>query len=287
MGYDVERFVGYVNEGLLCSVCRCVCEEAVMSPCEHVFCRACISAWLSQHSTCPEDRTHLTHTQLRPLYRYMRNDLMQLQIRCVFHVHGCDVISALESMHTHEAECDYSLLTCRNTGGKYLCYRCGCEVQVCRRDLEAHLSVCEFGSRVCLGPDKDTHTCITELRTELTLFRAECVCKVEELRCEMESRLDSQRRHMVQRENILKNEVEELKAQLSCVMTDVCVLLAAERSRRQDLEKAELEKAELLELLKEGHRQFTTTAGDGPRKAGPRSLTLDCIKRKSKEVTVI
>ena len=41
--------------------------------------------------------------------------------------------------------------------------------------------------------------------------RAECVCKVEELRCEMESRLDSQRRHMVQRENILKNEVEELK----------------------------------------------------------------------------
>lgn len=41
--------------------------------------------------------------------------------------------------------------------------------------------------------------------------RAECVCKVEELRCEMESRLDSQRRHMVQRENLLKNEVEELK----------------------------------------------------------------------------
>ena len=64
-----------------------------------------------------------THTNLSSCkrhtcvgYRYMRNDLMQLQIRCVFHVHGCDVISALESMHTHEAECDYSLLTCRNTG---------------------------------------------------------------------------------------------------------------------------------------------------------------------------
>ncbi|XP_062395763.1 E3 ubiquitin-protein ligase NRDP1 [Sardina pilchardus] len=284
MGYDVERFVGYVNEGLLCSVCRCVCEDAVMSPCEHVFCRACISAWLSQHSTCPEDRTHLTHTQLRPLYRYMRNDLMRLQIRCVFHVHGCDVINSLESLHTHEADCDYSLLTCSNTG---------CEVQVCRRDLEAHLSVCEFGSRLCFGTDKDTHTCVTELRTELQLLRAECVCKVEELRCEMESRLDSQRRHMVQRENLLKNEVEELKAQLSCVMSDVCLLLAAERSRRQELEKAELEKAELLELLKEGQRQSTPThqatptPGEGPRKTGPRSLTLDCIKRKSKEVTVI
>lgn len=37
------------------------------------------------------------------------------------------------------------------------------------------------------------------------------MCKVEEVRREMESRLDSQRRHMVQKESQLKNEVEELK----------------------------------------------------------------------------
>lgn len=37
------------------------------------------------------------------------------------------------------------------------------------------------------------------------------LCKVEEVRREMESRLDSQRRHMVQKESHLKNEVEELK----------------------------------------------------------------------------
>lgn len=41
--------------------------------------------------------------------------------------------------------------------------------------------------------------------------RAEMLCKVEEVRREMESRLDSQRRHMVQKESQLKNEVEELK----------------------------------------------------------------------------
>ena len=35
--------------------------------------------------------------------------------------------------------------------------------------------------------------------------------KVEEVRSEMESRLDSQRRHMVQKESMLKSEVEELK----------------------------------------------------------------------------
>lgn len=37
------------------------------------------------------------------------------------------------------------------------------------------------------------------------------MCKVEEVKREMESRLDSQRRHMVQKESQLKNEVEELK----------------------------------------------------------------------------
>lgn len=40
------------------------------------------------------------------------------------------------------------------------------------------------------------------------------MCKVEEVRREMESRLDSQRRHMVQKESQMKNEVEELKVTL-------------------------------------------------------------------------
>lgn len=42
-------------------------------------------------------------------------------------------------------------------------------------------------------------------------YRAELDCKVEEVRHEMESRLDSQRRHMVQKESLLRSEVDELK----------------------------------------------------------------------------
>lgn len=45
------------------------------------------------------------------------------------------------------------------------------------------------------------------------------LCKVEELRREMESRLDSQRRHMVQKESQLKNEVEELKVNKMMTIT--------------------------------------------------------------------
>lgn len=335
MGFDLERFVGYVNEGLLCCVCRDVLERPLQAPCEHAFCSACISSWLLHHSSCPEDRLPLDVGSLKPLYRYMRNDLNRLQIRCVNAAQGCEVVSSLENLHTHEDECEFAFISCSNTG---------CPVQVERRGLEAHLSECSFRSRSCpngcghtlLSSDQAPHNCVAELRTEVEMLRAEVLCKVEEVRREMESRLDSQRRHMVQKESQLKNEVEELKGQLSRVMCDVRALLGAERLRRQELAEAELEKRELLELLRDlphrsppptdasstdnspasewalltestKHKQGgnalhastlslqSSTAGapaspqlaDRAQRGSTRSLTLDCIKKKNREVTVI
>lgn len=69
MGYDLDRFVGYVNEGLLCCVCRDVLERPLQAPCEHAYCSACISSWLIHHSSCPEDRLPLDAGSLKPLYR--------------------------------------------------------------------------------------------------------------------------------------------------------------------------------------------------------------------------
>lgn len=125
-------------------------------------------------------------------------------------------------------------------------------------------------------------------------------------------------------------------------MCDMRALFGAERVRRQELAEAELEKRELLELLKDlqpirgqlpaeqaardqnqGEQQTSQwelrteltgrqaslrasslsplsahamnasgpppspQLGEGVRKGGTRSRTLDCIKRKSREVTVI
>lgn len=131
----------------------------------------------------------------------------------------------------------------------------------------------------------------------------------------------------------LLSHVVSSQGQLSRVMCDMRALLGAERMRRQELAEAELEKRELLELLKglqpirgqlpvdqaagdphsepirQQQREATLHAsspslqsaqavttsgpppspqlGEGARKGGTRSLTLDCIKRKSREVTVI
>lgn len=142
------------------------------------------------------------------------------------------------------------LLFARVSSVLYLMFCCiclGCPVQVSRRSLEAHLCVCEYSSRVCasgcgytiLNNEEAQHNCVSELRAELDMlrykhsaqviwiwpckcckvrkmcvyvyYRAELDCKVEEVRHEMESRLDSQRRHMVQKESLLRSEVDELK----------------------------------------------------------------------------
>ncbi|XP_029602500.1 RING finger protein 151-like [Salmo trutta] len=150
----------------------------------------------------------------------MRNDLSRLQIRCVNSGQGCDAVCCLETLHTHEDECPFTFISCSYTG---------CPVQVERRGLESHLLECEFRSRACpsgcghtlLSVDQTQHNCVAELRIELELLRAEMLGKVEEVRREMESRLDSQRRHMVQKESLLKSEVEDLKGQVSRVVCDV------------------------------------------------------------------
>lgn len=77
------------------------------------------------------------------------------------------------------------------------------------------------------------------------------------------------------------------------MVSDVCALLGAERTRRQELEKAELEKAELLERLKHEVLKPGTAAqtvmryDEEHRKQNPHSLTLDCHKKKSRDVTVL
>lgn len=75
---------------------------------------------------------------------------------------------------------------------------------------------------------------------------------------------------------------------MSQMMSDIHTLVANERQHRQDLEQAELEKKELLELMK-SHQKDCRLARDESKKAtNLRPLTrLESMKQKSREVTVI
>ncbi|XP_066288860.1 RING finger protein 151-like [Branchiostoma lanceolatum] len=276
MGFDIERFVGTVNEGLLCCVCRDVLEDPLQAPCEHAYCSTCIHGWLVHDRICPEDRQPLNITQLRPLFRYMKNDLDRLQIRCINAQHGCTVVCELENISKHERECGFVTVCCPNMG---------CSTIVERRNLDVHLNICDFRCKECprgcgmqiLNHDDAEHNCIAELRTEVELLRAEMICKLEDQRREMESRLDSQRRHMVQREGLLQTEVDDLKGQVTRIMQEMRSLMEMERQRRQDLERAELEKRELVELIKGIPREGSESI---------KSVTCSRCKR-SERITII
>ncbi|KAG8133789.1 hypothetical protein E2320_011567 [Naja naja] len=249
MGYDMERFVGYVNEGLICCICQDVLQDPLQAPCEHAFCTSCIRGWLIHHNSCPEDRQSLDLSALQPLYRYMRNDLNQLQLHCTNRGHGCEIVCSLESIESHECNCEYTPIPCPNNG---------CPVHVERRNLYNHVVVCEFRTRECpngcgyviLGPEDAQHNCVAELKTELELLRSDMICQMEDAKQEMQSRFDSQRRHMVKRENLLQKDIEELKSQMSKMTSNMQALMATERQHRQELEQAEAEKRELQELIK-------------------------------------
>lgn len=264
MGYDTERFLSPVKDELLCCICRDVLEDPLQAPCEHAYCKLCIEAWLVHETTCPEDRQPLRHTSLRSLFRYMRNDLNNLQIRCRNHAYGCQYVSALEFIDSHERGCIYERLKCSNER---------CLFYASRQEVHDHERTCKYGQRECPHGCGFTmtrqshldHNCVQELRTALEVLRTELTCKHEDQKHELELRLDMQRNHMIQKEAVLQSQIDVLTLEHSRLTQTVKFLQETELSRRQDIQKLELEKKELMELLRQNGRQQTSDPGSSQR----------------------
>lgn len=257
MGFDTERFTSHVNDALLCCICRDVLEDPVQAPCEHAYCRTCIEAWLVQETTCPEDRRPLSYSSLRPLFRYMKNDLNRLQITCRNKAYGCGYISALELIETHERDCLYERLKCPNER---------CTLFAMRQDISEHVRTCSHGRKECpkgcgflltMHDPGDNHSCALELRTAIELLRSEFICKFEDQKQEMELRLDTQRNHMIEREATLQSQIDALRSENSRLQLNVRHLTEMELESRQDTERLKLQNKELTETLREYQRSET------------------------------
>ncbi|KAH1002211.1 hypothetical protein HUJ04_008322 [Dendroctonus ponderosae] len=109
MGFEINRFQGEVDEELICPICSGVLEDPLQAPeCEHVFCKACITQWISRQPTCPVDRQTLTTAQLTQVPRILRNLLSRLNINCDNVRFGCTRITNLEGLAAHLEDCDHN-----------------------------------------------------------------------------------------------------------------------------------------------------------------------------------
>ena len=110
MGWDQERFVNKdtILTDLICTICNDVLKEPVQTPCEHCFCKTCITPWLQQgQNSCPVDRNPLTSYMLKTPNRMTMQLLNDLEIRCKNFTNECSFTTKLDNernLTLHEIE---------------------------------------------------------------------------------------------------------------------------------------------------------------------------------------
>ncbi|RWS13850.1 hypothetical protein B4U79_17331 [Dinothrombium tinctorium] len=108
MGIDPELFLSPIDDELKCPICYRVLEEPLQGfHCDHVFCKECINAWLTNTTRCPMDRMFLSRDLLRPAPKLVKHLLNRLEVRCPNVSLGCFLTVTLETLDGHIAECWY------------------------------------------------------------------------------------------------------------------------------------------------------------------------------------
>ena len=108
-GLDKTRVVGppqdYLDE-FTCGICR----EVLIDPketkcCQQMYCNQCISEWLSNNQSCPNDRKRMSNKDLKSPSRIVKNLLNGLKVKCEYHYRGCDFIGKYDNIGRHVMFC--------------------------------------------------------------------------------------------------------------------------------------------------------------------------------------
>eukprot|EP00299_Pterocystis_sp_00344_P012678 c611_g1_i1.p1 GENE.c611_g1_i1~~c611_g1_i1.p1 ORF type:complete len:616 (+),score=109.36 c611_g1_i1:29-1876(+) len=186
MGLCTERFEPPVEVEFICVICLGVLDQPLALNCEHHFCRACITQYITTRNTCPVCRESIRREDLNPINRSLKNLLNKSTLHCRYQERGCDAIVVLEGMPRHESECAFTPSQCSNDG---------CRETLNRKDLPSHAVLCEWRTVTCvLGcqvlfkfRETESHQRICEL------FMLNCVnrCGVQVKRMDMDHHVNN------------------------------------------------------------------------------------------------
>ncbi|XP_054167319.1 E3 ubiquitin-protein ligase NRDP1-like [Oppia nitens] len=169
-GYEKHRFVGLTepeSQEFTCGICLGIfCEPTVVPCCRQTYCYGCISEWLSNKNSCPNDRQGLTASQLYYPQRLVINLLAKLKIHCNFQSNGCQTVLDLEILASHADSCPYNPYR-----------RCSvCDVLIVKYIDESQ----QFNS-LTLQSSELSHNCINSLKNLNKSLENE----ISELKCEI------------------------------------------------------------------------------------------------------
>lgn len=86
---------------MICTLCYELPLDPVVTPCNHMFCRVCIGEALQHRSECPNDRTRLTGSSLRPIDGFIRRVWEQIGVKCP----TCDWTGTVGNYKNHISRC--------------------------------------------------------------------------------------------------------------------------------------------------------------------------------------
>ncbi|GBG82299.1 hypothetical protein CBR_g34583 [Chara braunii] len=114
MGIEVDRVVHdralLELVELVCPICENLLshEDTVETPCGHLFCGSCVTPFIRSHSECPQDRSHVRMTDLKPVKEsnaYVYRMLGRSLVRCARHRDGCKWVGELSEAAAHSSQC--------------------------------------------------------------------------------------------------------------------------------------------------------------------------------------
>ena len=89
-GFDRKRIVGLADKDLdefICGICQDVFVDPKETQCyRQIYCKECISQWLTNNTTCPFDRKLLDTESLRSPSRVVTNLLNNMEVKCDYHL---------------------------------------------------------------------------------------------------------------------------------------------------------------------------------------------------------
>jgi len=104
MGIDTALAIDKLEDEFVCSICHDILHDPiVISRCEHYFCNNCIRPWIQANSTCPKDRDPTQEAGLSQPFRFFRNKLAEVRLRCQFP--GCNTETTYEGFEAHKSNC--------------------------------------------------------------------------------------------------------------------------------------------------------------------------------------